>query len=1001
MKRLLLIILLLNCNYGLSQEEITPEMLQPGVIATYTGGKSKTTVHQVHSHIRLLLEENETPHPRMNDTTGTYTWNGYVNVVRTGDYLFEAALLGAVEVKVDNQVVLKANNRSAENPIVSGKPVRLEPGILPIQVTFQRDLSVARLELMWTPPRMPRENIPHQFLGHTLKQSIESVQNDLHVDQGRLLFEELSCVKCHQSTNEIQNLTTRSGPNLSKVGSRVQPDWMVAWITNPEKLRPNTTMPNCFEDTELGKMEAYAVSSFLMANTGNYSNAPSGKNPKDDAAARNRGQQLFMKIGCATCHQSNNFPEKTTGHESLYSVPKRFYELGNLWSKTNAKELAGFLLKPSALHPDTRMPELSLTPQEANDIARFLTDSSSKKPGLPAFKAPDTPPKDLLDKLTKENQLQVDPAIPAKDQWVSIGKSLYTSRGCVNCHQIDQQKTLPLLRTSSLQDLVGKTTNGCLSTEASHAGPNYRLSPQDRARLTSFVSTAKVVTAPISAFHDAAISLKRFNCTNCHERDGNGGLTLELADQMKMLEKAENVDDIKPPLLTGVGHKMLTPWLKEVLVNGGKSRPWMSLRMPQFGEKNVGRLVKGLAHIEGIAEESRTKEVKLTAEKIEVGRLMLGKLGLGCISCHDIAGIPNTGTRGPDLANTVQRVRYEWYRQWLEVPQRMAPGTRMPQVFIDGVSTFTKAYEGKPELQAEAMWAYMSLGKSMKLPEGLETPKGLVLKVGSRPTVLRTFLPEAGNRGIAVGYPGGMNIAFDANRCRLAYAWSGSFVDANPVWNNRGGRPANIMGPKIWQAPSATPWSGNNSLIPPEFEKRANDPAFGADMPALQLFTGEKKVQFDGYELDENGYPTFSYQVLDGESPLSVQETPRPAKSFANGIIRTFKLTTKGGWFEAAESSELPQVVLKDGSVESITMTGDETNIPLTNGLIVKSGEGNILLKIQGDKLPEQWRIVKKSATNYRILLYFPATEQTTYNFRLGNWNLPKVNKELIEGLQP
>ena len=32
-----------------------------------------------------------------------------------------------------------------------------------------------------------------------------------------------------------------------------------------------------------------------------------------------------------------------------------------------------------------------------------------------------------------------------------------------------------------------------------------------------------------------------------------------------------------------------------------------------------------------------------------------GKEGLGCISCHDISGVPTGGTRGPDLATTHRR----------------------------------------------------------------------------------------------------------------------------------------------------------------------------------------------------------------------------------------------------------------------------------------------------------------------------------------------------------
>ena len=107
--------------------------------------------------------------------------------------------------------------------------------------------------------------------------------------------------------------------------------------------------------------------------------------------------------------------------------------------------------------------------------------------------------------------------------------------------------------------------------------------------------------------------------------------------------------------------------------------------------------------------------------------MIVGKGGLGCISCHDISGIPNTGTRGPDLATIDQRVRYDWYARWLSQPLRMAPGTRMPQAFIDGNSPLSAVLHGDGDAQAAAMWAYLSLGPGLPLPDGMEPPKGLIV----------------------------------------------------------------------------------------------------------------------------------------------------------------------------------------------------------------------------------------------------------------------------------
>src|SRR5204863_87794 len=86
------------------------------------------------------------------------------------------------------------------------------------------------------------------------------------------------------------------------------------------------------------------------------------------------------------------------------------------------------------------------------------------------------------------------------------------------------------------------------------------------------------------------------------------------------------------------------------LTQGGRARPWMQLRMPQYGEANVGSLPESLALLEGTAPDDTVRKVTLTTAKVEAGKTIIGKGGLGCISCHDISGIPNTGTRGGNPA---------------------------------------------------------------------------------------------------------------------------------------------------------------------------------------------------------------------------------------------------------------------------------------------------------------------------------------------------------------
>jgi hypothetical protein len=53
----------------------------------------------------------------------------------------------------------------------------------------------------------------------------------------------------------------------------------------------------------------------------------------------------------------------------------------------------------------------------------------------------------------------------------------------------------------------------------------------------------------------------------------------------------------------------------------------------------------------------------------------------------------------------------------------MQPGTRMPTIFPDGKSALDTILGGKPDAQAEAIWAYLSLGPTLWLPEGVKPRK--------------------------------------------------------------------------------------------------------------------------------------------------------------------------------------------------------------------------------------------------------------------------------------
>src|SRR5207253_9204994 len=111
----------------------------------------------------------------------------------------------------------------------------------------------------------------------------------------------------------------------------------------------------------------------------------------------------------------------------------------------------------------------------------------------------------------------------------------------------------------------------------------------------------KAAPAPLDEGERAVAA---YGCLNCHTRDERGGPPEPLRAYFRTVDNTELGDEGRlPPRLTGVGNKLTPAWMREVLTNGGKARPYMAVRMPQFGKLNVGRVHTLLAAMDGAPAE--------------------------------------------------------------------------------------------------------------------------------------------------------------------------------------------------------------------------------------------------------------------------------------------------------------------------------------------------------------------------------------------------------------
>jgi mono/diheme cytochrome c family protein len=995
---------------------VEAEDLRPGLVTTYrdTGEKHPAAIVLLEPKVAVTLGKGEAAHPRLGAGEGRIRWEGYLNLVRAGTYRFSAHLRGKLRVTVAGKEVLSAEVTSEKAALTQGSPTRLEAGVHVFGAELKRLPGPARVELLWEAPHFLREPLPYDAVGHLPARRPAELSESLTQERGRFLVEERSCTSCHRVEERdrlSRGLAARKGPDLSKIGERVYPGWLYRWLEAPEKIRPSTAMPALFAGDDVGR---YAVAHYLTS-LGGPIKIKQGR-PQNIDNSFKRGQQLFASIGCIACHQAEDLKGKAQASALGITGAPTHYPLKGLGSKTTPEKLAAYLENPLTTDPGGRMPHMLLNRTDGLDLARFfcadidtgiqrnLPAAPGTKAMLAAFKRVDSRPEELA----------AFRRLPVEAQWNDLGKRLVIDKGCNNCHTIAPggKGFANMLASATFDEIKRPAThgNGCLGEDAGKRGkaPDYHFTLAERAAIRRFLAEGTVGAGTPAPAFAGRVALERYKCLACHSRNGEGGLSAELTELLRKHEKAENAEAVVPPPLTGVGHKLRTPWIKQVMLGAGRARPWMGLRMPQFGEANVGALPEALAAMEGTTPEDKVHQVPITTARIHAGRQLVGKQVFGCISCHDIAGIPNTGTRGPDLALMSQRVRYDWYRRWLEQALRMQPGTRMPTIFTDGKSTNTKVLGGSADAQAEAMWAYLSLGPALHLPEGMEPPRGLVVAVKDRPVLLRTFMPEAGSRAVAIGYPGGASTVFDAQMCRLAYGWSGNFLDASPVWDGRGGNPAKVLGPKFWTSPRGFPWMASDSNTLPDFDAQARNPAFGADPSEGKVFQGKRLLQYQGYAIDKAGLPTFRYRVrADSDEAVEIAERPEPLRSTAGvGLRRHFSVQMPKqhrAWLLVGQTGEIPRVVA--ASTEKIVPDGkwkeESFEVAAAGKTVILPQGGGKVIVLMPMALPKDaaWLFQRKGG-KWHVVLGLPKTEEAAkVEVSLNIWAPYRDDAEFLKAL--
>lgn len=714
---------------------------------------------------------------------------------------------------------------------------------------------------------------------------------------GEVLINELRCAACHDGMNADH---MKEAPDLRGVGSRLTPDFIKRFVSDPGLTHPGTTMPGLLNSTPAEKRGDVvdSITFYLLS-----LKDASPQEPVTAVGTADEGKELFHSIGCVACHSPHDEAGKEIRTDGVIS-------LAHLLGKYQPGALAAFLHAPLKDRPSGRMPDMNLSKEEASSLAAYLG-------GAPAAGA----------------KLQT-----TDTDRIVAGKRAFEANSCTACHLMDGKSLSASTPGPPLAKL--DLTHGCMS-DAPGAAPKFHL---DAAQKKSIRTAIQESGKPISSANQIKMRLTQMNCIACHARDDFGGVAQNIDGYFHSTEEALGNESRIPPPLTMIGAKLRPEWLNAVLYDGRTVRPYMKTRMPQFGETGLAGLANLLGEVDHMAPlVLPDPEKNLDRETRDSALRLIGDKGLNCIACHNFNGKDGPGMKGLDIMTSYQRLQPAWFFSYMKNPAAFRPGIIMPSYWPHGKAARTDILHGDTDLQLTALYNYFSLGRSAGDPSGLRSePSNLAVTDTVRTYRGRSLI--AGFRGIAVGFPGGVNYAFNAQNGSLAAIWPDEFVRVN--WQGQGAGDFSPVGKPV-QLPQDVAFL--QSSQPPEpWPMR---PVTTKENPVNPdpLYPHNHGYQFVGYSLDEkaSSVPTLDYRCGD---ILIHDKSVASLEASVKALRREFRFTAPAAetvWFRAltgnieAESKtvfKIPGLKLTVAPAETLlraTSNGDKelmVKLPLPKG---------------------------------------------------------------------
>lgn len=242
-------------------------------------------------------------------------------------------------------------------------PKALQPGTWMPDFDMPDDEIDALVAFLWAQPP-------------TAEQVVEENRNEPgDYDRGRRIFRESRCITCHL----VEGKGNGSAPELSGIASKVNRDWLIAFLRDPHAFQPDTVMPRyAFEHQDLLDLSQYMMEEFIDPS------APTSAGQPYRTALREieRGETVYSKYGCGGCHGLKGQAEGPRIGPELTGIGDKPVGLLDFGQRTDLPRalpdwLAAKLLDPRSFRPGLKMPAFDFTPEEVQAVVTALLAASS------------------------------------------------------------------------------------------------------------------------------------------------------------------------------------------------------------------------------------------------------------------------------------------------------------------------------------------------------------------------------------------------------------------------------------------------------------------------------------------------------------------------------------------------------------------------------------------------------------------------------------------------